>query len=79
MPSSISIAAICADVLARTLERCSVKVEILGILEVLEALEQEGAHLVLTKAGVPLIGLIEELANKAMDQYSPKEHCIEPR
>ena len=26
----ISIAAICADVLARTLERCSVKVEILG-------------------------------------------------
>ncbi|MEO6300040.1 MAG: cobaltochelatase subunit CobT, partial [Paracoccaceae bacterium] len=28
--SPISIAAICADVLARTLERCSVKVEILG-------------------------------------------------
>ncbi len=26
----ISIAAICADVLARTLERCNVKVEILG-------------------------------------------------
>jgi cobaltochelatase CobT len=26
----ISIAAICADVLARTLERCAVKVEILG-------------------------------------------------
>ena len=26
----ISIAAICADVLARTLERCGVKVEILG-------------------------------------------------
>ena len=26
----ISIAAICADVLARTLERCQVKVEILG-------------------------------------------------
>jgi cobaltochelatase CobT len=26
----ISIAAICADVLARTLERCDVKVEILG-------------------------------------------------
>ena len=26
----ISVAAICADILARTLERCSVKVEILG-------------------------------------------------
>ena len=26
----ISVAAICADILSRTLERCSVKVEILG-------------------------------------------------
>jgi cobaltochelatase CobT len=27
----ITIAAICADILSRTLERCSVKVEILGL------------------------------------------------
>ena len=26
----ISVAAVCADILSRTLERCSVKVEILG-------------------------------------------------
>ena len=29
----ITIAAICADILSRTLERCSVKVEILGLLQ----------------------------------------------
>ena len=29
----ISVAAICADILSRTLERCSVKVEILGLLQ----------------------------------------------
>ena len=32
----ISVAAICADILSRTLERCSVKVEILGLLQTLE-------------------------------------------
>ena len=30
MRKPISVAAICADILSRTLERCSVKVEILG-------------------------------------------------
>ena len=32
----ISVAAICADILARTLERCSVKVEILGFTQNIE-------------------------------------------
>ena len=32
----ISVAAICADILSRTLERCSVKVEILGLQQTLE-------------------------------------------
>ena len=29
----ISVAAICADILSRTLERCAVKVEILALLQ----------------------------------------------
>ena len=36
MRGDITIAAICADILSRTLERCSVKVEILGSLQKLE-------------------------------------------
>ena len=42
----ITIAAICADIMARTLERCGVKVEILGFttkdLERLGNLEKNG-------------------------------------
>ena len=33
MRGIITIAALCADILSRTLERCSVKVEILGLLQ----------------------------------------------
>ena len=40
----ITIAALCADILSRTLERCSVKVEILDLQQKMERMENQERH-----------------------------------